>query len=394
MNHFNNYLKTSAHLIEDYNGVPFAVYLKNFFSKNRKYGKRDRKQISSLCYYYFRVAKACPDINISEKIIRGAFLCENTPSEFLEVVAPSLNKFIAEPVELKLKLLKNECNTKQLFPFGETLSEGINLEEYSLSFLTQPDLFLRIRPEKKNEVVKKINDPKFPGKLVGESCISLPNSTKAEELFILDDEVVVQDLNSQKVFDYLKSSANLNLPVTVWDCCAASGGKSILIADILQHKINLIVSDIRPGILSNLQQRFKQANIQSYRHFIADLCNKNFEKNIPTEILAKLDPDIIICDVPCTGSGTWSRTPEQLYLFDQKSIAGYADKQKKIVQHVIPFLKKGGLLFYITCSVFKDENEGACDYIEQHLSLHKLSSKILKGYSQKADTMFVAVFRK
>jgi 16S rRNA (cytosine967-C5)-methyltransferase len=50
--------------------------------------------------------------------------------------------------------------------------------------------------------------------------------------------------------------------------------------------------------------------------------------------------ELIICDAPCTGSGTWSRTPEQLYFFDEKKIEQYALLQKKIVSTIIPRLKE------------------------------------------------------
>ena len=197
----------------------------------------------------------------------------------------------------------------------------------------------------------------------------------------------------QKVLNYLQENLQAlcekNKPaenLSIWDCCAASGGKSILLTDILQQKINLTVSDIRPGSISNLHQRFKKAGIKNYQHFITDISS-------PKNKLPSTSYDIIICDAPCTGSGTWSRTPEQLYFFNPSAIAGFAEKQKKIAANVLPYLKQDGLFFYITCSVFKKENDEVAGYIQQQ-NMQLLQMQYLYGDDKKADSMFVAVFKK
>jgi 16S rRNA (cytosine967-C5)-methyltransferase len=223
-------------------------------------------------------------------------------------------------------------------------------------------------------------------------CVRLKNSDKVADLFNLDKEVVVQDANSQKVLDFLKQPGLLetsseNKTLSVWDCCAASGGKSILLMDVLDRKIDLTVSDIRESILTNLHQRFKSAGITNYQTFVTDLSgadNKMINK----------DFDLIICDAPCSGSGTWGRTPEQLVFFKKTSVQYYADLQQKIVAKAITHLKPGGLFVYITCSVFKAENEMAVIFITETLKCKIIDQQLLKGYQQQSDSMFVAILRK
>ena len=99
----------------------------------------------------------------------------------------------------------------------------------------------------------------------------------------------------------------------------------------------------------------------------------------------------ILCDVPCTGSGTWSRTPEQLYFFNEKKIKKYAAIQKQIVSNVMPQLRPGGTFIYITCSVFKKENEEVVGFIKEKFHMTLKQMELLKGYDKKADSMFVAV---
>ncbi len=94
--------------------------------------------------------------------------------------------------------------------------------------------------------------------------------------------------------------------------------------------------------------------------------------------------DLIIADVPCTGSGTWARTPEQLCYFNEKQIEKYSALQKQIIQNVIPYLNPGGLFLYITCSVFKKENEGIVDFIKQKFNLEIVKMRLLKGYEIQA----------
>ena len=93
-------------------------------------------------------------------------------------------------------------------------------------------------------------------------------------------------------------------------------------------------------------------------------------------------------------SGTWARTPEQLYFFDAAKINHYSNLQKKILSNVIPQLRTGGKLIYITCSVFKKENEEVAAFIEADYRLCLTEMQLLQGYHLKADSMFVAVFEK
>jgi 16S rRNA (cytosine967-C5)-methyltransferase len=252
-----------------------------------------------------------------------------------------------------------------------------------------------MRPGKKDIVITKLRDAGLLFEILDDDCISLPNSTKLDTILEIDKEVIVQDHNSQKVLDFLKTEKNSEgKPVSAWDCCAASGGKSILVYDILKGKIELTVSDIRESILSNLKKRFETAGIKKYKSFIADLFSEKYSMPARPASGFNHQYSIIICDAPCTGSGTWSRTPEQLYFFKKKTIDVYADMQRKIVSNVVPHLQKDGTFIYITCSVFKKENEAIVDFIKEKFHLQLLQMEVLKGYDKKADSMFTAVFKK
>jgi 16S rRNA (cytosine967-C5)-methyltransferase len=382
---YHSYLNSAKTIIESYKGdMPLAVFLKKYFSSNKKYGSKDRKQIATLCYNFYRLGKAIPQLPVEEKIVVAVFLCEDKSNEFLHFHKSEWNEIITKPIAEKIEIAG--FMAEDVFPWAEELSDGIDAELFRESFFKQPDLFLRIRPGKKNIVTKKLQDAGIEFELKSDDCIALPNSTKIDSVLEIDREVIVQDHNSQQVLNFLKAS-DIPEVVSVWDCCAASGGKSILAYDILKGKMDLTVSDIRESILSNLKQRFETAGIKDYLSFVVDLADPEF-------LIPNSQFQIVICDAPCTGSGTWSRTPEQLYYLKRKTIDVYTAMQQQIVSNIIPHVQERGIFIYITCSVFKNENEDIVNLIKEKFHLQLLQMELLKGYDKKADSMFAAVFRK
>ena len=386
MSRFYSYINTAKTILSLYKGdIPFSTFLKNYFAKEKKYGSRDRRMISSLCYNYFRIGTALSNTTIEERLLTGLFLCNDVPNEILHNEKPEWNKKINST--LPGKILIAGIDVEAIFSFTDELSESIDINAFCASFLIQPKLFIRLRPGKQIIVKNKLTAAKIDFEEINNNCLALPNGTKLEEVVNLNREAVIQDMNSQKTGELI-TSVNSDTPPDVWDCCAASGGKSIMACDILSH-INLMVSDIRQSILHNLQKRFKEAEIKDYNSFIADLTNyKNIHKNLGDKKF-----DVIICDAPCSGSGTWSRTPEQLTFFNKDEITKYNNLQRSICTNTIPFLKKGGYFLYITCSVFKSENEDIVEFIKLQFLLTLVKMELLKGYEMKADTMFAALFR-
>ena len=394
---FHTWMTTAKKIIADYPGSePLSVYLKKYFAEKKQHGSKDRKNISSLCYAYYRTGNA-GEGDTETKILTGIFLSEQLHNEVLSYFKPEWGEYITRPVADKIERIK--FPVKKIVSFGSELSAAVNYQKYCESFLKQPKLFLRLRPHKKNAVVQKLQKEKIPLALIDNECIALSNATKLDGIIEADREAVIQDYNSQQVFNFLKTFSLNKKPVTVWDCCAASGGKSILLHDVLKKNVALTVSDIRLNILFNLHSRFNKAGIKNYNYFVADISQPQFEfPELAYKGLYTKDPvkkfDVIVCDVPCTGSGTWSRTPENLCHFKTDLITEYAERQRQIVSNTIPYMEDDGLLFYITCSVFKKENEDMAQYIKEKFHLQLLHMELLKGYDKKADSMFVAVFTK
>ena len=381
------YLNTAVSLLETYTGgIPFHLYLKAFFLANKKFGSRDRKYITQLCYCWFRAGHALRRLAQQDQFIYALFLCSNE-NKLLQQLAPDLNKEAAKPISEKLQFMEKQVGfeLQQLFPWNAELSTEIESAAFNQSLLIQPDLFLRLRPGKQQVVKTALQDHAIPFEIDSTHCLRVSNSAKVDAVLKLDEEAVVQDLNSQKLLDLVVEAQHGDLKkFAVWDCCAASGGKSLLVSDLFSN-VQLTVSDVRPGILHNLQKRFQKAGINGYQWFVGDA-----GKDAPPR---HQKFDLIICDAPCSGSGTWSRTPEQLHYFPTEKITMYAQLQKAITGNASRYLKSGGLFLYSTCSVFKEENEAVVAALSTNHNMRFLKSAYYKGYDKKADTLFAALFK-
>lgn len=389
MSRYYSHINSAKEIIAAYTGAePFASHLKKKFAANKKFGSKDRRQIAQLCYCYFRLGKSLQEVSAEEKLLAGLFLCNRSSNDLLQHLKPEWNDVIETDLEKKLELLNRTVDASSIFSFAIELSAGIDAVAFAFSHLQQPDLFLRIRPGRKETILHQLKAADVSFQLQGDAAIVLPNTTKIEELIMLNKDAVVQDHSSQQVGSFLNNlkSEIGNQKWKVWDCCAASGGKSIMAKDLLGD-IDLTVSDVRESILRNLKSRFQEAGINSFKSFVADLSTSSF-------VTAYAAYDLIIADVPCSGSGTWGRAPEHLSFFNRSSIDTYSALQQKICTNSLTKLKPGGYFLYITCSVFAKENEMNVQWLQDELKMNLVKQDLLVGYAKKADTMFAALLQK
>ncbi|MES2794533.1 MAG: RsmB/NOP family class I SAM-dependent RNA methyltransferase [Bacteroidota bacterium] len=387
MSRFYSYLNTSKNIIENYAGeMPLAHHLRKFFKTSNKYGSKDRREISELVYNYYRVSNVLIVNDLEEKILMSTYLCNENKSIVTEHLKVDWADSIHQSINDKLIFLGINFDFKSIFPFPDQTSKSLDQSVFGLSFLTQPKLFVRIRPGFKNRIISQLIAESTDYELIEPDCLAFENGTKIDQILKVGQEVIIQDYSSQIVGDILdKYLLSDNARPTVWDCCAASGGKSIRMYDS-NNQIELTVSDVRESILENLKERFHLAGIKHYKSLLADLTNKN------SAIDEKFD--LILADVPCSGSGTWARTPEEKHFFKKEKIQEYASLQYQIVSNVIANLKTGGYLIYITCSVFELENEAQVEKILENYPLVLIEQKLLVGIEHQADSMFIAVLRK
>jgi 16S rRNA (cytosine967-C5)-methyltransferase len=383
MNRYEKYLQLAEEVLKQFHcRQPLAVFLKEWFSLRPQLGSRDRKYIARLCYQYFRLGKRASANGIRQKLIMAALLDEQENEGLLQSIPSEVglarevfNQWMADGPSVHYSLPPN-CR----------LSDEMDEKDYASSLLVQPDLFLRMRPGHESRVKNSLHAAGISFTDEGNSALRLPNATRLPENIRPNTHYVVQDWHSQRVLQRLAESLPLDdKPFTAWDCCAGSGGKGLMLHD-LYSGVKLLATDIRNSILQNLKKRFHEAGISGYRCIQMDIA-----EGIPGYF--KEEFDLVLADVPCTGSGTWARTPEQLACIQSThSLATFARRQLGIAKAAAVHVKPGGWLVYITCSVFRNENE---EIIQQLASkeLRLLHVELLDGTRKKCDSMFLAIFQ-
>lgn len=137
-------------------------------------------------------------------------------------------------------------------------------------------------------------------------------------------------------------------PRRIWDTCAAPGGKTLVLAR--RHPdAELLATDISPRRLAAMRTRLELA--------LPDRPLRTLQSDA-----AKLPHDaglfdLILCDVPCSGTGTLSRNPEIRHRLEPADLGRQARRQHEILNAALPRLAPGGRLVYSTCSLEPEENE-------------------------------------
>ncbi|MCC6684160.1 MAG: RsmB/NOP family class I SAM-dependent RNA methyltransferase, partial [Bacteroidia bacterium] len=247
--------------------IPLHHFLKNYFRENKQIGSKDRKLLRQYTYHWFRLGKAISGEATELRLAKAVFLNETKTSPFFDYLSlcchwkPDDASWIL-PVQEKLKLL--QISYTDIFPWMNELCDELHKADYIESFFKQPRLWLRARVGKEQLLEQQLQKQQLPFErnTLMPQAYALPNGSNPQTEGLAE----VQDLSSQQVIGFVKVTPG----ITIWDCCAASGGKSLALADN-NSGLNLFVSDMRERILENLQERFTTNGINSYAAAVADL---------------------------------------------------------------------------------------------------------------------------
>lgn len=377
--------------IKAFRSGQLAAFLPGHFKNFPKMGSRDRKEVGNLVFDYFRVARLFPNQAKEMQVLLGRYLCTEVQDDFFVQFWSQRLTGKSWPCDVKSRweALSVEANWQSAFPVSENISPMLDHKALQLSLLQQPALWVRVKKGKEAQLIKALDAAaiaynRHPNL---EQAFSVAAGTRLEALPIWQQgHIEIQDIASQRTLELMQPKAGER-----WlDACAGAGGKSLLLHDT-EPGISLFVTDVRDAILKNLHERFKRAGIRSYSQAVVDHTVMGAlaqQKSFPKQF------DVILADVPCSGSGTWSATPEAASQFNPTSLAEFADKQYRIARQLAYALKGGGRLIYLTCSVYATENE---DVVNKLAELPELTLVELRYFQESAnggDVLFGAVFRK
>lgn len=147
----------------------------------------------------------------------------------------------------------------------------------------------------------------------------------------------------------------------ILDACAAPGGKTTHIAELVKDSGELIALDHSARGVERIRENIARLNLHSIQVTRADTTK---------ELSGKLSAlyDRILVDAPCSGLGTLRSHPEIKWQRQEADIRRLSGLQNKILEGVAGYLKPGGVLVYSTCTLWRDENE---QIVENFLAAHK-----------------------
>ena len=375
MKYFRSRYSSALQLLEGYKyPEPFHIAAKNFFKSYKKFGSKDRKAIAEICYTYLRCGKLVQDVELKKGLLLSSLFLEFDRVE-------DWNK-VAEEGKYEFTL------PEHFFYSGNSLDFMSNALGREISYFRVGSLMESF--EHYNDAENVRFRPKNWAKDHTDKEVRKLGTVGLRELKlneILADTLQVQDLSSQ----FICTGINISAGDKIWDVCCGSGGKSLNLS--AQGNGIFFLSDIRSSIIQNAKSRF--ASMYYTANFgIADMQKEANELKFGSMYIKGEYFDTILADVPCSGSGTWFRTPEHFTRFNYADIEGYVTRQKTIVKNSAPFLKKGGSLYYITCSVFARENNEVRDWITANTDLTFVEEIAFDGLRQRADGMYMATFEK
>ncbi|RPE71706.1 16S rRNA (cytosine967-C5)-methyltransferase [Pacificibacter maritimus] len=189
----------------------------------------------------------------------------------------------------------------------------------------------------------------------------------------LDGLVELQDAGSQALVDALPLAADMR----VLDYCAGGGGKSLAMA--AKADITITAHDIDPARMQDIAPRADRAGVSIQTATTKDLA---------------ADYDLVLCDAPCSGAGSWARAPQAKWQLTPERLATLTKIQANILQEAAPLVAKGGILAYATCSLFEIENTAQIKAFLLQNSDFTLSTERLITPLEGGDGFYVAVLIK
>ena len=363
----------------------FPGRLDKLLCGDRRLGSRDRRFYRELAYTavrYLPWVDPLLDTEPSEAVRRIAWLASDVAGmdEFRADMSAGLPPCPAGAAQRAALL---GCDAALLTPDwmrGECPSIGeAPLRDILLS---RAPLWLRLQTDDPAPVFREFTAKGLPWKQSGllKDAVEMPAGTDVSRTAAyLDGKVEVQDIGSQRVLHEVSLK-----PGGHWlDACAGAGGKALQLALLLGAEGRVVARDSRKAALDELSLRAARAGIGRR-----------------ISVGGTSDPrdgfDGVLVDAPCSGSGTWRRSPHLKWSISPQGVRDAASLQLRLLRENAPRVRAGGLLVFATCSLFTSENAALVDAFLKEAGpfTAEVRGTSLLPQDHDGDGFFVASFRR
>ncbi len=306
--------------------------IQSLLAGEKRFGSRDRRLYRELIYTTLRYLpwiEPCLDPDPEEAVRRVAWLAAESPATKL----------------FRAEFARGEPPTgdkSELLPpwFREQCPEIFSGAELEAQFRRAP-VWLRLQTEDPARVFEEFDERGWSwrrSELLPAAVEWRTDADVTQTAAWRDGQVEIQDLGSQLILETIGVE-----PGGRWlDACAGAGGKSLQLARLLGREGSVEAHDIRPTALEELRTRAQRAGIPNIRML----------SRAPTALY-----DGVLVDAPCSGSGTWRRSPHLKWTTAPALMAERAQLQRKLLTQFAASVRPGGRLVYATCSLSRRENE-------------------------------------
>lgn len=212
-------------------------------------------------------------------------------------------------------------------------------------------------------------------------CLFISNYDNLNSLEVFNAGMItVQDLSSMMA----GIAASPKEGDYIIDVCAAPGGKSLHMAELLKGTGMVEARDLTEYKVALINENNKRMNYKNLKTVVMDATKRDVD--------SVEKADIVMADLPCSGLGVIDNKSDIKYNVSREQINELVKLQRQILQIVGDYVKPGGRLIFSTCTVNKSENQGNVKWIEENLPFKRSSLEEILPDELDGKEGFVQIF--